>query len=211
MAIQRAVVVPRRQAKIDTISIDACFEETHELSNTITDHPVEQGYNITDHVRPNPESLSMRCFVSNTPISTEQLSQAIKEGNVQFQSAAPQAVELGAIGGRADNAFKQLKKLRDDGTLVTIVTSLKTYGVSATEGLAIESISISRTVDNFDGLEFTIKLKQIRIVRNRSTQQTAQKDPRTRKKAKKGHKPAAAADDHDTFRDMNPKSVGGNL
>jgi hypothetical protein len=36
--------------------------------NTVTDHPVERGANITDHVRPDPVRLNLVGFVSNAPI-----------------------------------------------------------------------------------------------------------------------------------------------
>lgn len=34
---------------------------------TITDHPVEQGADITDHVRKDPEAITIEAYVTNTP------------------------------------------------------------------------------------------------------------------------------------------------
>ena len=64
------VIVPRHpfDTKIGDIVIDASITETHVLENEITDHPVEQGANISDHSRPLPDSFTMECVVSNTPI-----------------------------------------------------------------------------------------------------------------------------------------------
>ena len=68
-----------------------------------------------------------------------------------------------------------------------MVTTLCTYGVSSTEGMMIESLSIPRAKENFDGLEFSVQLKQIRIVKNARTQ-VKQKAVQTRKKKDDGHK-----------------------
>lgn len=184
----RAVVLKRMVTKIDVIEIDSCLDETHTMDNTVTDHPVEEGFNISDHSRPNPDKVTLRCFVSNTPLSADQRTRAVRQGDIDFETSAAQGVEIGAVDGRGNDAYRKLAKLRQEGTLVEVVTSLKTYGTTATEGMTIESISIPRTRQNYDGLEFSISLKQIRIVRNRST--TQQVDKRTRKKKKEGAKTA---------------------
>lgn len=49
------------------ISVDATLGATHAYNNTVTDHPVEKGANLTDHVRPDPARLQITGQVSNTP------------------------------------------------------------------------------------------------------------------------------------------------
>lgn len=196
----RAVVLTKqRMTKIDSITIDACKDEAHTLTNTVTDHPVEEGFNVSDHSRPDPDVVTLSCFVSNTPISSEQRTRAVQEGSVSFNTTAQNGVPIGAVDGRADTVFKQLKKLRDEGTLIQIVTTLKTYGVSSTEGMMITNLNISRTSKNFDGLEFTITLKQIRIVRNRQTRDSQPRDKRTGEKKKQGAKTPAETETPDSL------------
>jgi hypothetical protein len=50
-----------------TITVDASIHETHKASSTVTDHPVEIGSNVADHIRPDPDELSMECVISNHP------------------------------------------------------------------------------------------------------------------------------------------------
>ena len=192
-----AVIIPSITGDaVGAIEIDAVLEETHTLANTVTDHPVEQGYNITDHSRPEPDTVTMRCFISNTPLSTTQQTRSIDAGdtkNTQFTSNTQQDVKIGDTNGRGNNAYEKLKKLRVTGALVQIVTSLTVYKVTSTEGMIITSISIPRTAENFDGLEFSISFKQIRIVRNRSTTDVKQKEKQTRKPTKEGSKPTQDA------------------
>lgn len=178
----RAIVLEKRKVQIGSVvEIDACLEETHTLSNAITDHPLEEGFNATDHSRPEPDRVTLRCFVSNTPLSDGQVKDSVRQGVVSFETTAPTV-----IVGRGDEAFKALKKMRDEGTLISVVTTLKTYGVSKTEGMMIESINIPRTSKNYDGIEFTVSLKQVRIVKNASTTQVVPREKQTQKKKKKG-------------------------
>lgn len=173
----------------DIIEVDACLDETHQLTNTVTDHPVEEGFNVTDHSRPNPDEVTLRCFISNTPITLDQKARTIKsKSGIQFETTSASGAELHADRGRAHEAFVKLKKMRDEGTLIKVATTLRTYESSATTGMAIMSLSISRQSRNYDGLEFTIQLKQVRIVKNRQTSDRSKKDPRTGKKKKEGNK-----------------------
>jgi hypothetical protein len=50
------------------IRVDCTVSRTHVFANTVTDHPVERGANITDHVRPDPVRLNMVGVVSNAHI-----------------------------------------------------------------------------------------------------------------------------------------------
>lgn len=53
---------------IDDVWIDVILEETFSHVATVTDHPVETGTDISDHVHLAPERLTMRGIVSNAPI-----------------------------------------------------------------------------------------------------------------------------------------------
>lgn len=186
----RAVVKPI-QCKIgDAITVDSCLDETHSLDNEVTDHEVEEGFNITDHSRPKPDVVTLRCFVTNTPNSLEQMKLAVNEG-----SSGESTDEIKAVPGRGNDIFKKLKKLRDTGELVTLVTTLKTYTATSTEGMIVQSISIPRTASTFNGLEFSVTFKQIRIVKNKQTRDTQSKDTRTGQKNKTGSQPTKKTDE----------------
>lgn len=164
------VMNKRRLCQIDSITIDACTDETHNLTSTVTDHPVEEGPNISDHSRPDPDQVTLACFISNTPLSIDQQNLANQDaGGQPAQTTSGGATQITEVPNRAHQVFLKLKKLRDEGTLIEVVTTLKTYGLLATEGMMITSISIPRNSKNYDGLEFSVTLKQVRIVRNRQT------------------------------------------
>lgn len=47
---------------------DAVLSERHDITSTITEHPVEQGTNIADHVRPDPVVINIQGVITQTPI-----------------------------------------------------------------------------------------------------------------------------------------------
>jgi hypothetical protein len=184
---QRGVIISFAGTR-DVVEVDACIDETHQFSNTLTDHPVEEGFNITDHSRPDPDVVTLRCFVSNTPLNPEQQTRTIRSGSAQFQTTARAGVRLHAADGRGQSEFAKLLKMRNEGQLVKVATTLKTYESNDRGGMAIQSLNVSRTSKNYDGLEFSVTLKQVRIVKNKSTSDIKSKDTRTGQKKKEGSK-----------------------
>jgi hypothetical protein len=53
---------------IGPIWIDVSISEQHSLSADVTEHPVESGPNIVDHVRPQPRTVRIEGLVTNHPI-----------------------------------------------------------------------------------------------------------------------------------------------
>jgi hypothetical protein len=182
----------------DVVEVDACIDETHQFSNTLTDHPVEEGFNITDHSRPDPDVVTLRCFVSNTPLNPEQQTRTIRSGSSEFQTTARAGVRLHAADGRGQSEFAKLLKMRNEGQLVKVATTLKTYESNDRGGMAIQSLNVSRTSKNYDGLEFSVTLKQVRIVKNKSTSDKKRKDTRKGQKKKEGSKVTKDPNSEDT-------------
>jgi hypothetical protein len=72
------------------IAIDASIEETHESPTTITDHAVESGANISDHMRPDADRLTIEGIISNTPIVLpKDHVDGAREVDVQVEGVAP--------------------------------------------------------------------------------------------------------------------------
>ena len=62
---------PTTKSPEGQLGFDVTESEALELSSTVTEHPVETGANVTDHVRKNLDKLTLVVFVSNTPITDE--------------------------------------------------------------------------------------------------------------------------------------------
>lgn len=142
-----------------SVQLDIVDKEQHDLKNTVTDHPVEEGVNISDHVRPEPNRVTMDCSISNNPPPS-------------VGAASPQ---------RGFDAYDQLVTWRDDGTLLNIVTTIDSFS-----NMVVESISIPRDATNYDGLVFTVTFKKILIVQNQITRVIISKDVRVGNKVHAG-------------------------
>jgi hypothetical protein len=66
------------------LEFDAVISEEHASSAEATEHPVEEGIAITDHVKPNPARLSLQAVVTNTPLN--QVLTTIKDPNGAYAS-----------------------------------------------------------------------------------------------------------------------------
>ena len=171
---------------IGPVEVDATTSEEHSATNEITRHPVEKGARITDHIRPEAETLTLECLVANTPISEE----AIRK-----YGPAP----LGAPG-RAEKALQDLMRLRNAGELVTVVTRIRTY-----EGMAIRSIRVPRNARTGDSLRFTIQLEQVREVQSETVQLARVAVPGGRGKVDTGQQVAKPATDAERRRSILDK------
>ena len=54
--------------EIASIWIDVSIREQHDLQAEATRHPVEEGADVTDHVRENPDTVQIEGVVTNQPI-----------------------------------------------------------------------------------------------------------------------------------------------
>lgn len=147
--------------------LDASLSETHAQDAEATDHPVEQGANITDHVRPKPQMLTIEGFVSNTPVIDA------RTAKVQFLPDQP---------GPAEAAHQILKNRLQAGSLHTVQTKLDTY-----TNMLLISKNEPRNSQIGDSLQFTLTFKEIRIVFNQ-TITVITKDPQHQPKTDKGKK-----------------------
>lgn len=50
-----------------SLELDVDLQESHDLSSEITEHPVEEGADVMDHVRPRLRRVSVEGYVSDTP------------------------------------------------------------------------------------------------------------------------------------------------
>lgn len=159
----KAAVIPKPGHLIfddqnTSIGLDVVPSENHVISSTITDHPVEEGSNISDHARPDPDRLTLECIISNTPLP-------------------PLSVDW----NRAQNSWVALRKLRDAGSLVTVLTTLGRY-----ESMEIEQVSVTRDAPSYNALAFTVSFKKIRIVQNRLTSVRVSKQKNVSSRVKTG-------------------------
>lgn len=153
--------IPNGSGGTDEIVIDACVTEQHTLANTLTDHPVEEGSNITDHSRPEPRRVTLDCVQSNTP----------PPGRSDFATRRTQGTAK-VTDDYAHQLWNRLVDLHDNPKLLSLDTARDFY-----DSMAIESVTSPVDVKTANVLKFTVSLKQIRTVTNTFTQIKPTKKP----------------------------------
>ena len=166
-------------AGLPYIEWDASENESHSYGSTVTEHPVERGTDVTDHVIHKPARLTLRLLQTNHPI--------YKNPNYDIGT------------DRVGQTFEALDQLRRYATPFEVVTSLKRY-----DDMLIESVDIERNAKTGQALSVTVQLKQVRFVANATVPDP--RDQRARNGKKEGLKPttpATAAQQEASFTVLN--------
>lgn len=174
------------EASSRILTFDAIINELHETVSEVTDHPVEVGVNVADHVRPLPDRVSLLAYVTNQPILEGERG-ALTSFKLDVPKFTPPleptpgsifrstvaAVE-GLLFGEPENTaqvvafpsffdaigetYDTLLEFQKNAVLLQIVDNLRNY-----ENMVIERVAAPRTVGD-SGVEFGIDLRQLRIV-----------------------------------------------
>jgi len=124
--------------EIGAITLDATLQEVHSRTADITDHPVEGGGTIQDHITNAPKRVEMTGFVTNTPVTI---------------------LGIGSSADRVQSAFDELERIFDSREPFTVVSGYKVY-----ENMAFESLDMPRRREG--AIRFTARLKQLTITQS---------------------------------------------
>jgi hypothetical protein len=134
---------------IDGYPLDLVEVEEHSLESEITDHPVEDGSDISDNIRIKPRELTLtNAVVSDTPIG------AI--------ATDPTRILVDDLPPPSMDAYRKLEQIWLNREPVTIVTNLKKY-----DSMGLLQLTIPREAKNAGGLIFTAHFKEIRLAKNK--------------------------------------------
>ncbi len=198
------------------IEFDATLGEVHQGTTVVTEHPVEKGVNISDHVRPEVDRLTLEVFVTNAPIRVPRTNLDGATGGVApLDLVVPSTFELpiaipgvgaalkgaGLLSGnttvkanvlqfdsfdRVSSVYHELKTLQETSTVVTIQTSLREY-----DNFVLKSVTEPRQAGEGDSMRINIEAQQIRFVTAKTV--PAPKTPVGAKKVNRGAKPSTDA------------------
>jgi len=167
---------------IGSYEIDAAVSEEPQFDNEVTEHPVESGANVADHVNARPGVLVVEGIVSDTPIGPLADRRAADASDGELLDPTPPS----------DDAFARLVAISEARQPVTVETSRRTH-----QNMVLESLSERRDASSGEALRFRATFRQIRVVTNqRTTIRVAV--PRASKKIDRGHKPSLSAPEETT-------------
>lgn len=130
---------------MQSLEIDALLSEVPTFSKNVTQYEVEEGKPVSDSVRKQPITLSLECYVSNSPILS------------LLDTASSLADGLLGGGQRNQEIFNLLMQLYEYDDEITVYTRYKTY-----ERMVITSITPGRKPEDGDALIFTMELQEVR-------------------------------------------------
>lgn len=162
----------------DLFLVDATISDNYEIISEVTDSPVEDGPDVSDHARIKPISYSIDGEISETPIN---LSSSLQ--GLVTTTGATAGRELGgfgqSIGGVAGGFFgarlfqdssnpakvarDKLEELIQNKTVFTIITKNKKL-----ENMILTSIRFPRAQGDGRKLKFSATAKQIRLVQSKT-------------------------------------------
>ena len=181
------------------VTFDATMSESHESTTEITDHPVEDGADITDHLKRMPDEFSLTGIVTDDPLVVERSTNATA------------ANTGGDPNQRAVSAYVFLRTAKDQGRLVRVFTKLRDY-----RNMAIASLTVDRDKGNSRILEADITLREIVIaVTEQVEAPTPAKTaaPARRRKRKQGKKTKKGETDANKKKSQSvaDKLIGGQV
>lgn len=190
------------------IVIDATTSESLDISATPTEHPIENGQSITDHIQPGLRRVSMDCVVSNLPMSSS-IDQSIRLSRMELPSSSIYSViyptklgetrqnQVASLPQKAIVAYVRpaIDRPRD------VIAALETLILSGTEvsilGLRLGDLdnyvitSISPSVDVSDCVTFSLSAQEVKTVELAEVNAPSPRVERARHRASQGTQPPA--------------------
>jgi hypothetical protein len=189
---------------IDAVRLDASLSETHSHEAEITEHPVDDGVNVSDHIRQKPDVLTIEGIFTNTQLSRDGITRAVETGGVIFETSVfDEESSVAGTVGYAEASYRKLVEAKEAGKLMSVVTGLRSY-----DSMAIQSISAPRNANIGDAVQFTIVLRHFRVVTSRTTKVEV-REPRAKGKTKLGRQTAPAASDQAKAGGKKSMLIGG--
>lgn len=134
----------KQPVTVADIEFDALIESERSFEAQVPEYAVETGYSVSDGIIFGAETLSMTLYITNTPVTWYS-----RHGSDQ---------------SRVDTVCKKLEELYYKAEPITIVTSDETY-----TDMAIESISIRKTLETGYAREIPISFKKVRKTSAKTT------------------------------------------
>lgn len=146
-----------QRVRIAALEVDATLSEVHEAEAEATEHPVETGVVVADHVILKPRRYRMEGLVTNAPIGLSLV--ALQKRWTALRTSDPSIDAPFAAERLSAVAFATLNGLLEAREFVTVVTPLAKYS-----DLVLVALSFPRDAHTGDALRFSATFKQVRKV-----------------------------------------------
>lgn len=139
--------------KIDTLTAHTVIRETHNDQAVITDHPVEYGSPISDHMYVLPKRVDIEIVYS------------LSSGINGFKAIASLAKKGGKAPKTLTDYYQAFLDIQTKSKLINIVTGKRVYN-----NMVIESIECTTDVDSEELLRLQLRCREVIIVYTSTTE-----------------------------------------
>jgi hypothetical protein len=153
----------KQGAVIGELTLDATLQESYDYNNEVTAYPVEDGSIISDHIKLNPDEISITGFVTNTPASLFQRKNSEVNNNESSFFDYKNLQRSGSVNNveLAHDILLNISGRKIDGAnteplLVTLVVGLRSFS-----NMAMTSLNIPRDSKMGETLHFTARFRKI--------------------------------------------------
>ena len=198
-------VVSSGFTKLKHVPFDLFIAEKHSLKFRVSDHPLQDGSTISDHVHRELREVTVEGMFTNHPIRQDEPKDRVTFKDEFATSEVKQSVTNTALA-----KFEELKRLADARKPVRLVCSLEIY-----PKMVITAIDYDRDKDSGSAIRFTMTLRELKTVSLKSVTGTYDFQPDTLKTAndrliaankKAGKRTAEEEDAYEAARQMK-KSI----
>lgn len=144
------------------VELDAVSLLGFESAAEVTEHPVETGPSVGDHIRPMNGTVTLEGIITDAPIvlpSTQAQGVSVASGTVSLPGGGTAVAQRfsGTIN-RVRLCDETLRGLVEAGALVTLTSGLRTV-----DSLAITRYAPERNADTGNSMKVTMAFKRVRI------------------------------------------------
>lgn len=151
------------------LELDVALREGYERTAELSEHAVETGEAIADHVRPVGATITIEGLISNTPvrIPSTQMGGAAPVGTRLEVTVGGRKIALATRGwtapfDRVRDCDRLLAALVETGQLVRV-----TSGLTTVDNLVVIRYRVDRDAATGDALPVTLDLKRVRLASTR--------------------------------------------
>jgi hypothetical protein len=148
-------------SQLAVLDFDACLDESVDGSADVTEHPVEQGANISDHKRPQPRQIQITVTVANNPVKIDPapiLTYRAANNPPRFDAYLQTTIDR-----KGDTARDVLEQLRLSGDPVAVILGNGGPCSRRYENMELVKLTMPRDVHTGDCLKASLGFKEILI------------------------------------------------
>ena len=162
----------KQPGQIQNLTVDLFLSENHTFRNDVSNNPVEEGYNINDHIFQHPQAVTLTGFITNSPIpaspfDAQSFTSALRgstigkltkmTGKTRVQIALEELLRMTGVAYPVQLGAPKPKAIKP--VPVDIITGLLVY-----TDMVLVNLTIPRDSSTGDALQFTAEFQQIRKV-----------------------------------------------